>query len=126
MNPIIFIAIFLGVMLVIFGLIWLSVNISGKRDKNKYLQQKSENQARLLRIEKYLESIANSLDDDGKQLIFKLSNRWKIIYKHLPMSYGNYGYQCTLPHPQMLSACADRDRIEIMLMDKGVNLEYPD
>lgn len=52
-----------------------------------------------------------------QHLIFKLKNRWKIIYQYptTPMFL----------HPKVSRAAAERDNLEVELMDKGIELKYP-
>lgn len=107
-----------GVLAIIVCFVWIPVIFSTKKDEKKRKEQADADQLRLSRIEKYLDSVAVPLGESDQALIFKLKNRWKLIYRHLPISH--------IPHPQLMSACAERDAIEVELMDKGIYLEYPD
>lgn len=120
-----FILMFLGLLIAVVLFIGVSVHFSMKRDEKKYEQKKAENQARLSRIKEYLDSIPEPLTVEQKQLIFKLKNRWEIIYKWMPIRVGSSRRYQPPMHPQGLSACADRDAIEVQLMDMGIQLEYP-
>ena len=118
-----FLAIFLGILAVIICSGWMYVSISTKRDQKKLEKKKCENRLRLSKIKKYLDAVSESVvDADTKHLLFKLKNRWEIIYGHFPYRQRHFRF----PHPKLISACADRDNIEVKLMDKGIKLKYPE
>ena len=125
MDIIEFTAIAIGFLAIIACVLWVSVHFSRKRDEKKFEQENTENQARLSRIKRYLDTVALSLDAENKDLVFKLKNRWKIIYDHFPISCGVTGFIPPL-HPKLIRACVDRDNIEVELMDKGIHIKYPD
>ena len=118
-----FLAICLGILVVIICSGWMYISISMKRDEKKLEKKKCENQLRLSKIKKYLDAVSESvIDADTKHLLFKLKNRWEIIYDLFPFRQRHLRF----PHPKLINACADRDNIEVKLMDKGIKLEYPE
>ena len=110
-----------GVLFVVFG-----VYFSEKREQRRIKEKKAEDALRLSKIKSYLDNLSTSrhLTEEEKHLFFKLKNRWEIIYKWSP-SYRPRGSLYLPPHPKVLSACAERDRIEVKLMDMGFQIEYP-
>ena len=115
-----FSAIVLGILAIVFLFLWGLVQLSMKRDRKKYEKERADDQVYLSKIKKYLDSLSHSVSDENKELLFKLKNRWQIIYQYKPYICGGF-----IP-PQLISAAADRDSIEVQLMDKGINIEYPD
>ena len=79
------------------------------------------------RIIHYLNQIGAEIQQSGRSdtadiqvMLFKLKNRWKIIYR-----YNNTPMHMP-PHPKVLNAATERDNLEVQLMDKGIDLQYPD
>ena len=120
MDFIQFSAIFLGIVAIVFICVWWLVGLSMKRDRKKFEKERADDQLRLSKIKKYLDGLSHSVSEENKELIFKLKNRWQIIYQYIPYTCGGF------MHPKLISAAADRDSIEVQLMDKGINIEYPD
>ena len=76
-------------------------------------------------VETQVEQSQRSDKAEIREMLFKLKNRWKIIYSDTrPKAIG--AMPSLPPHPKVLSAAADRDNLEVKLMDKGIDLEYPD
>lgn len=79
--------------------------------------------AMYIRIEKYLEEVRKEQDRSNRsdkaevcEMLFKLKNRWKIIRL----------YASSFPvNSKLAIAHRDRDALEIELMDRGIDLKYP-
>ena len=101
-----------------------------RRWEKKTAMERENRLARRDRIITYLEKVDAQVERSNRsdaaeicKMLFKLKNRWKIIYKyHRPFRYKGY----IPPHPKVIAAAAERDNLETKLMDKGIDLEYPD
>lgn len=100
---------------------WLSVHILEKREAKKWEVEREADAKHLSAIVAELERVSNRImasDRDDKfevlDMLSKLINRWKLIYS--PKFSGSLGRK----HPQLWSAAADRDTLDVQLMDKGV------
>ena len=112
-----------GMLLFVSAICW--IYIKTKRDEKKRQNQKEKEKEtdnnRRDDILNYLDNLYNQTEsEEAKHLIFKLKNRWKIIYKHSRASSSRLP-----PHPQLMSAAADRDNFEVKLMDLGIEINYP-
>lgn len=91
----------------------------------------AEDLTRCDRIVDYLDTVDTQVQQSDRsdkaeirEMIFKLKNRWKIIYRYIrPSSVTGRRLP---PHPKVMRAAADRDNLEVKLMDKGIDLKYPD
>ena len=120
MDFIQFSAIVLGVLAITFLFLFGLVHLSLKRDRKKFEKEIADDQVSLSKIQKYLNHLSHSVSEENKVLIFKLKNRWQIIYEYKRYTWGGF------IHPKLISAAADRDSLEVQLMDKGIDIQYPD
>ena len=79
-------------------------------------------------IIQYLETVETRVkrqnradEEEVLTMLFKLKNRWKIIYAASERTSGSNAFL----HPKIMSAAADRDKLEVQLMDKGIEINYP-
>ena len=95
-------------------------------------KETSEDLARCDRIIRYLNQVETQVQQSERvdkteirEMLFKLKNRWTIIYRNNRPVYYTTGSPPP-PHPKLLRAAADRNNLEIELIDRGIYLEYPD
>ena len=96
-------------------------------------EKESVDVSRCDRIIDYLDTIDTQIQQSDRadktevrEMLFKLKNRWKIIYRHNSPVYYIARRVPPSPHPKVIGACVDRDNLEVKLMDKGIDLKYPD
>ena len=117
----------IGFLIVFIGGGFLFIHFSMKRDEKKYQKKVKENEVEKQKKIDYLKRLqSEASSEEVKDLLFKLQNRWKIIYDRTPIrvSFCSRRYYSPTP-PDVFNACYDRDQLTVKLMDLGVELEYP-